>query len=95
MKLNYNTDLHNVLINHIITIIVFFAIYNVLQSYDKSCFSGTNGCWIDMLYFTTTTHSTTGYGDIVPTNKLSKIVVSIHQLIIIALMMELIFIFVH
>jgi len=66
------------------TIILFFAtIYYFLWNSDKTLyFNGLNenSNFIDILYFTTTTQSTIGYGDITPIHKLSRIIVMCQQI---------------
>ena len=37
---------------------------------------------VDVIYFTTTTHATVGYGDIVPKTQLAKITTSIHMILV-------------
>ena len=83
-------EITNVVLNHIIAIIVFFVIYSILYAINKKNFQAAKG-YLDMFYFTTTTQSSTGYGDIVPTTNVAKITVSIHHIVILLIMSQFIY----
>jgi len=83
-------EVTNVVINHVIAIIIFFVIYSILFTMNKKNFEAAHG-YLDMLYFTTTTQSSTGYGDIVPTTTLAKITVMMHQIVVIFIISQFIY----
>lgn len=89
--LNISPELKNSLFNHVMAIIVFFGIYYWLYTSDNNHFSAAKKP-LDIWYFTTTTHSTSGYGDITPTSDTAKIFVSMHHCVIIALAIQLLFV---
>lgn len=72
------------IINNGLLLIVFFIIYCMFFDLDKNNFKGANN-YADVFYFTTSTQSTIGSSDIVPNTSLLRIVVSIHQIMIIAI----------
>ena len=96
---NFNNRIENLLINHIIVIAVFFTIYFCHYKYDKQKhFIVTNNettldNWVDILYFTTTTHTTVGFGDIIPKSKQMKLFVILHHIIIVLLVVQLFYYF--
>ena len=59
-----------------LTIILFLIVLALMSmscyQYNPKSFKGTNGGFIDMLYYTTITFATVGYGDITPVNIISK-----------------------
>lgn len=68
MFFNYDENILSLLTNHLIVLVVFFTIYYSLYNSNASeHFSvnvGNNKMeLVDVIYFTTTTHSSTGYGD--------------------------------
>ena len=68
--------------NNIILIIIFFIIYSFLFTINKNNFVGANN-YIDILYFTTATQSSIGYGDITPKTSICKLTASFHHLLVI------------
>ena len=74
-----------------IIVTVFYAVIYFLLSRNKEIehFNGLNSKsnFIDCLYFSFTTFSTVGYGDISPKSTLAKIIVVSHQIV---MMMKLI-----
>lgn len=56
---------------------------------NKNNFSGANNLY-DIWYFTTTTHATIGYGDIVPNTTVMKMIVSFHHILLISIAVQLI-----
>ena len=87
-----STSLISVL-THIIVLIIFFMIYRYSLKkedffdlpeqnieFDKFNFNDTN-----IFYFTLVTHTTLGYGDLVPISKKGKRLVSFHMFIILIL----------
>lgn len=51
---------------------------------DKNNFHGANN-YADVFYFATSTQSTIGSSDVVPNTSLLRVVVSVHQIMIIAI----------
>lgn len=59
----------------LITIIIIYTIlYTTLFYIDKNNFRGAH-TFVDVLYFTITTQTTVGYGDITPKSQLAKFAV--------------------
>jgi len=44
---------------------------------------------VDVIYFTTTTHSSTGYGDYTAKSKIAKLCVSLHHISLILMSVQL------
>ena len=67
----------------VVGIVVYAIIYYGLSRSHTEHFNGLGkrSTFIDCLYFSTTTRSTSGYGDITPKSNLCKIVVMSQQLI--------------
>jgi len=78
------------LIAYIFTVLLYAFIYYNIKGNNN--FKGLNkdSTFIDCLYFSFTTTSTVGYGDISPKSQLARIVVMTHHLIILS---EVIYIF--
>ncbi len=75
------------MILYLITIIVYAVIYYLI-GYEN--FSGMKeNSFLDCFYFSTTTMSTVGYGDMVPIKKMSRIIVTTQQLMIILFAMTI------
>jgi hypothetical protein len=66
-------------------VLTFAIIYFILIRNDLNSFNGLdeNSSFIDVLYFTTTTQTTIGYGDITPKSKLARSIVIVQQLLIV------------
>lgn len=77
------------LVKHIVLFILAFTVYAFLYNCDKKHFSNAKD-YYDMVYFTCITHSTVGYGDIVPTSTMAKMAVSLHVLLVILITIEFI-----
>ena len=84
----------NLVFNNIILLIVFFIIYSVLYYINKNNFKGAND-YFDLFYFTTTTQSSTGYGDIVPNTRIAKMTTSIHHIFVIFIFSQYVYNLVH
>lgn len=80
----------DLVINNLISIIVFFVIYSFLYTIDVNHFRGANG-YLDIFFLTTSTQSSIGYSDIAPISKTAKIVSSIHHIFIILIMAHFVF----
>lgn len=87
--LNLRENVKYSFMNIIITLVMMFIIYSLFFSYNKNHFNGAEDLY-DIWYFTTTTHSTCGYGDITPKTKLMKLIVSCHQMLVVIMTIELI-----
>lgn len=71
----------------IFIIIFFWTIHMLLYNYDIGHYNGVDkDNWVfDLFYFTTTSHSTVGYGDITPIKVPSRLACCFHQLILISM----------
>jgi hypothetical protein len=71
----------------IIIILFFWSIHMLLYNEDVGHYKGINPKnWVfDLFYFTTSTHSTVGYGDITPSKIASRLTAVFHQLVLIFL----------
>jgi hypothetical protein len=74
----------NLLINHIVIIILFTIIYIKIYEDDKKSFYNMIDLGedkiINFFYFSITTHTSVGYGDIIPLTRKAKIAVTLHQI---------------
>jgi len=64
--------------NHIWVAFAFLLVYSLM---DMKEHFGVPHTWSNVCYFTATTHTTTGYGDITPKTSFAKWVVTLHMLI--------------
>jgi hypothetical protein len=89
-KISHLKNITKLLLAYIVTSIVYGYIYYNIRGHDN--FTGLNfqSTFIDCLYFSFTTTSTVGYGDISPKSQLSRIIVITHQLVILS---EIVYIF--
>lgn len=87
-----NPKLRSLLINHMFCVIIFSSIYIMLFLKDKKCFKNAKNIQ-DILYFTTTTHSSVGYGDIFPVSPMAKTAVMAHHVTMVILTIELFYCF--
>ena len=76
---------------YIFFIVIFTIIYTIMYNYDnKSLEDITNSekklSQLDILYYTITTQTTIGYGDILPRTTFAKIINMTHLLIIMYLL---------
>ena len=72
----------------LISIFLFALIYNFLEKQENDHFHGLNGnrdvssnssSYLDCLYFSVTTSTTVGFGDITPISRTARIVVMIQE----------------
>ena len=99
-KISHLKNITKLLLAYIVTSIVYGYIYYNIRGNDnfsgldfQSTFTNSSlrkSTFIDCLYFSFTTTSTVGYGDISPKSQLSRIIVMTHQLIILS---EIVYIF--
>ena len=69
-----------------ISILTFFAIvYKLLPG---GMFSYTDPTWVDCLYFSASTHTTVGYGDLTPKSPVAKLTATAHMLIVFAIVVS-------
>ncbi len=80
----------DVVLTNMILIVAFFVIHSILYYIDNSNYNGVKD-YIDIFYFTTTTQSTTGYGDITPNSRTTKLVVALQHILIIVVAAEFIY----
>ena len=74
---------YNILIINIIICLIFSIIYYVIKSEDNFNGLDNESSFIDCLYFSLTTASSVGYGDISPKSQLAKVFVMFQQLCVI------------
>jgi len=79
----HNYDL-SFIINHLIAIIIFTGLYYNISMFDSSSFNHKLSIF-DALYYSTTTQSTIGYGDITPLSVPAKTVALLQMFSIIGL----------
>nr|QLC35906.1 potassium channel protein kcv [Acanthocystis turfacea Chlorella virus mid_9.1] len=73
------------LLSHIVILICFTVIYKMLPG---GMFSDADPSWFDCLYFSTATHTTTGYGDLTPKSPVAKLVTTVHMLTVFAIVIS-------
>ena len=80
-KLNKQTI--DVIKANILIMLVFTVLYYIIGQKEES-FNGINGkiTWMDSAYFTLTTQSTAGYGDITPRSTNARLVSMAQQIIV-------------
>jgi len=70
---------------------IIFAFFTILYKYFPGGFqnnfkrgdgSRKPADWLDVIYFSTATHTTVGYGDVVADSNLAKAAVSLHMLLV-------------
>ena len=69
---------------HILVTFIFASIYYYMRGDDNFNGLDKNSEFIDSLYFSLTTTSTVGYGDISPKSRVAKVLVMVHQTIVLA-----------
>jgi hypothetical protein len=90
----FNKNIELLAYNHLLVITFFLAVNFYFYYFNKEeHYTGTIETPLDVLYFTTTTHSSTGYGDILPKSQLARFFVTLHQLAMTALMIQIIYCF--
>lgn len=62
-------------------LMVFLSFLMLYLAIDMKEHFGVPNTWSNACYFTVTTHSTTGFGDITPKTSLAKWMVTLHMLI--------------
>ncbi len=96
MAIKFDETVKNLMYNHLGVLVVFLVLYSILfySNRDKHFGKGDSAPknLIDILYFTTTTQSTTGYGDITVKSSLGRLINSAHHICVILLGIQLIFI---
>ena len=73
---------------HVMFILIFAFIYFSMKGEEHFVGLGSDATFMDCLYFSMTTSSTVGYGDISPKSQTARFLVVIHQFIV---LMEVIF----
>ena len=72
----------NILKVHALFLIVFYFIYLIGIKTDKKSWSGIDKMhgneWLHAFYFTVTTHTTVGFGDVYPKATLWRMIISLH-----------------
>nr|QLC35858.1 potassium channel protein kcv [Acanthocystis turfacea Chlorella virus GNLD22] len=75
---------------HIIVFTFFVVLYKFFpggfeDSFKRGDGSRRKATWMDCIYFATATHTTTGFGDVVPDNDAARTAVTMHMLIVFAI----------
>jgi hypothetical protein len=73
---------NHLLIGTLTIFLVSLVVYLALFHADKNNFNGMNTT-LDVLYFTSTTHASVGYGDITPKSDIAKIIALMHHFFLI------------
>nr|QLC35873.1 potassium channel protein kcv [Acanthocystis turfacea Chlorella virus IL-M] len=73
------------LIIHLSILVIFTTIYKMLPG---GMFSNTDPSWVDCLYFSASTHTTVGYGDLTPKSPVAKLTATAHMLIVFAIVIS-------
>ena len=79
-----NRSTKNLLLNNLVTILLFYVIYVITSNLNPANYTIPLDPF-NALYFTVTTHSTVGYGDIGPKTSLGKAIVCSHLICILLL----------
>ena len=77
----------NPLTIHIILFVVMAVIYGFFPGGFENNFTRLDGSkkpptFVDIMYFTSTVHSTTGFGDIIASSQLARLTTTIHMLLV-------------
>lgn len=73
---------------HLMFILIFAFIYFFMKGEEHFVGLGSDATFMDCLYFAMTTSSTVGYGDISPKSQTARLLVMVHQFVV---LMEIIF----
>ena len=87
-----DSDIKNLLVNHVAIIVIFIIIYSILHKYDKDSFTGID-TFVDVISYTTGTH-VTATQNIHPKSQLAKVITSVQNLCTILLSIHLIYSFI-
>ena len=77
----------NPLIIHILLFVIMIIIYKFFPGGFENHFTRSDGVktpptLVDVVYYVSTTHSTTGFGDIIPKTQIAKITTSVHMMLV-------------
>lgn len=64
--------------NHIMIALLFLAVYSMIDMQEHF---GVPNTFSNACYYTVTTHTTTGFGDITPKTNIAKWIVTLHMVI--------------
>ena len=72
------------------SVFTFFLLINLcLMKFKRECWNGIEqdecGTLIDSFYYTTATHTSIGFGDITPRNRLIRFITSLHMIMVFVL----------
>ena len=70
------------LLIHLCILAFFTVVYKMLPG---GVFSYSDPSWVDCLYFSASTHTTVGYGDLTPKSPVAKLTATAHMLIVFAI----------
>jgi hypothetical protein len=88
-------DIKNLMLAHVFVVLAFCTIYYYLAHYTQQKHFSQDMTNVDIVYFTLTIQSTTGFGDITPISPTAKICASIQFVCGILLMTQFYYVFVH
>jgi hypothetical protein len=80
----------DLVVYNITLIVIFFGIYSYLYTINKNNFKGAHN-YIDILFLTTSTQSSIGYGDVAPNSNIAKLISSLHHILILFVMAHFIY----
>jgi hypothetical protein len=78
----------NNLLYHLLIILIFALIYHSLGRFNGGYGKHNKLSFFDSLYFSLTTHTTIGYGDIAPADTLTRSLVMCHMIILLPLLIR-------
>ena len=90
MPLKFDDNIKSLLGNLFACMMIMFTIYLIFFKINKEHFNGAETA-LDIWYFTTTTQSSTGYGDITPKTQLMKFITSIHHIFAILITLQFVY----
>ncbi|AGE55742.1 potassium channel protein kcv [Acanthocystis turfacea Chlorella virus MN0810.1] len=73
------------LLIHIAILTFFTVVYKMLPD---GVFSNGDPSWVDCLYFSASTHTTVGYGDLTPKSPVAKLTATAHMMIVFAIVVS-------
>jgi len=89
---------HLLILANVVLLGVFALIYFIINKVDSKAFNYSFNIplnFIDMVYFAIATHTTVGYGDIVPAKTYAKIIVCVHMMLVLFLNLGLVWMSIH
>ncbi len=75
---------------HAASVLAFSLAYWTLWKADSGSFSGAARCYADFVYFSITTQTTVGYGDIVPLTASARFYVALQHIVVLLFAADLV-----